>query len=58
MRRLYLSHNNFGTEAAKAFRDALSINESLRLLDLSWNNFRLKGAGYIADGVKVGSSKL
>ena len=53
LRRLYLRNNHFEREAAKWFRDALATNESLRILDLSWNHLRLMGAIWICEGVQV-----
>ena len=57
MRKLFLRHNHFETEAGRWFRDALTNNENLKMLDLSWNHFRLKGAGYLAEMIKVRKTK-
>ena len=53
LKRLYLTHNQFEEKAAFHFKEALSHNESLELLDISWNHFRTHGAVAIAEGVQV-----
>ena len=53
LQKLYLRHNHFESVAAAWFRDGLAINESLRVLDLSWNHLRLRGARSISEGVQV-----
>ena len=54
LKRLYLSRNLFEEKAAFHFKEALSHNETLELLDISWNHFRTHGAVAIAEGVQVG----
>ena len=53
LKHLYLSHNKFEERAAFAFKDALSHNECLETLDLSWNHFRTNGALALSEGVQV-----
>lgn len=53
LKHLYLANNKFEERAAFSFRDALSHNETLETLDLSWNHFRTHGAVAIAEGVQV-----
>ena len=54
--KLSLKHNQFDDETAMLLRDALVGNEFLRMLDLSWNHFRMKGAEYLADIIRVNTS--
>jgi hypothetical protein len=54
LRHLYLSNNKFEERAAHCFKEALSHNETLLTLDLSWNHFRTNGAVALAEGVQVG----
>jgi Ran GTPase-activating protein (RanGAP) involved in mRNA processing and transport len=53
LKHLYLSNNKFEERAAIHFREALSHNECLETLDISWNHFRTNGAVAIAEGVQV-----
>ena len=53
LKKLYLSYNKFGDGSGQAFKDALSNNDTLHLLDLSWNLFRTQGALCLSDGMKV-----
>ena len=55
---MYLSRNLFEEKAAFHFKEALSHNESLELLDISWNHFRTNGAVAIAEGVQVSTVKF
>jgi Ran GTPase-activating protein (RanGAP) involved in mRNA processing and transport len=50
---LDLSHNNLGEASGKLLGPAISENTSIKHLDLSWNNFRRKGAIAIAKGLQV-----
>ena len=50
---LDLSHNEFGEEAGKLLGPAIAENNSIRYMDLSWNNLRRKGAIAIAKGLGV-----
>ena len=48
-----LSHNNFGEEGGRILGPALAENDSIKYLNLSWNNIRRKGATAIAKGLGV-----
>ena len=48
-----LSKNLFGEQTGILLGPAISENSSLKVLDLSWNGIRRKGAKAIAEGVKV-----
>lgn len=53
LRNLKLSHNALEQEGGRWLRDALAQNENLKMLDLSWNHLRLKGAEFISELVMV-----
>ena len=53
LKQLKLAHNRFEDYGARHFQEALSDNESLELLDLSWNHFGRVGAALLAQGVQV-----
>ena len=55
MKQLYLAHNRFEDPGAAQFQEAISDNESLELLDLSWNHFGRVGAALLAQGLQVRS---
>ena len=48
-----LDHNDFETVGAQWIKDALLQNENLKILDLSWNKIRLKGAEHIGVMIQV-----
>jgi len=48
-----LSNNKLEENGARWLRDSLIDNENLEILDLSWNQFKTKGAIWIANGLKV-----
>ena len=54
LKHLILRHNYFEECGAHHFKDALSTNESLETMDLSWNRFRTRSAMLIAEGIQVG----
>lgn len=53
LKHLKLAHNRFEDCGARHFQEALSDNESLELLDLSWNHFGRVGAAMLAQGLQV-----
>ena len=54
---LSLAKNHLGESAGVELGPAVADNSSLRVLDLSWNNIRRKGAVALSQGLKV-KSKL
>ena len=54
---LDLSHNEFGEEAGKILGPAIAENNSIKYMDLSWNNLRRKGAIAIAKGLGVSAKR-
>ena len=53
LKTLILRHNGFEDEGAKWLRDAMSENDTLDTLDLSWNHFQWRGCCLIAEGIQV-----
>ncbi|XP_052276174.1 leucine-rich repeat-containing protein 74B-like isoform X1 [Dreissena polymorpha] len=51
LKELHLSRNQFGTEAGEILGPAISSNDILEVLDLSWNHIRGKGAIAVAKGI-------
>ena len=56
LKTLILRHNCFEDEGAKWLRDAMSENDTLDTLDLSWNHFQWRGCCTIAEGIQVKST--
>ena len=50
---LNLSHNHFGDIAGEVFGPAISENEYIKTLNLSWNKIRTPGGLAIAEGLEV-----
>uniref|UniRef100_A0A8C6YCL5 Leucine rich repeat containing 74A n=1 Tax=Naja naja TaxID=35670 RepID=A0A8C6YCL5_NAJNA len=50
---LDLSYNEFAEKGGELFGQVLANNESLEILDLSWNHLRLKGATALSNSLKV-----
>uniref|UniRef100_A0A670YC31 Leucine rich repeat containing 74A n=1 Tax=Pseudonaja textilis TaxID=8673 RepID=A0A670YC31_PSETE len=50
---LDLSYNEFAEKGGELFGQVLANNESLEILDLSWNHLRLKGAIALSNSLKV-----
>ena len=53
LKHIILRHNYFEERGAHHFKDALSTNESLETMDLSWNRFRTRSAMLIAEGIQA-----
>ena len=52
---MLLGNNCFEDEGAKSFKSAIADNTTLEVLDLSWNNFKSKGATLLAEALQVNS---
>jgi Ran GTPase-activating protein (RanGAP) involved in mRNA processing and transport len=50
---MLLGNNCFEDEGAKLFKSAIADNTTLEVLDLSWNNFKNKGATLLAEALQV-----
>lgn len=53
LKEFFLGNNHFEENAAKWFRDGLSENDTLEVLDLGWNPWKTKGAVCLAEGLAV-----
>ena len=53
LKLLSLAHNRFGDLSGEAFKEALTNNDTLHELNLSWNVFRSSAAVLISDGIQV-----
>ena len=50
---IILSHNEFDETSGESLGFGISENTSLKSIDLSWNNFRGKGAVNLVNGISV-----
>lgn len=53
LKYLNLARNQIGSDGAELLGDAISSNDTLLKIDLSWNSITNKGALDIAKGLKV-----
>lgn len=53
LKELLLCNNSFEEGAARWFKEGLSDNESLEVVDLSWNQWKTKGAVCLAEAIEV-----
>lgn len=53
LKYLNLARNQIGSDGAEFLGDAISSNDTLLKIDLSWNSITNKGALDIAKGLKV-----
>jgi len=52
---LLLGNNALEDEGARELKAAVSDNTTLEVLDLSWNNFKRRGAALLVEAVQVGA---
>ena len=53
IQEIALSYNGISDEGARHIANALSVNDYLRILDLSWNKLRPQGIAIILAAVQV-----
>lgn len=58
LKYLNLSRNYFREEGGRLLGDAISYNDGLEELDLSWNHLRRGGASSLAMGIMVYFTRL
>ena len=53
LKELLIGNNHFEENAAKWFRDGLSENDTIEVIDLGWNPWKTRGAVCLAEGLSV-----